>query len=88
VIRAISLVPAIRVISLVPAIPAVSLVPAAPLAPGSATKVDHRRRRIIRIGLIDHRRRVSSKNERGDADTDVHLRASGRGCAKRESGKD
>jgi hypothetical protein len=88
VIRAISLVPAIRVISLVPAIPAVSLVPAAPIAPGSATKVDHRRRRIIRSGLVHHRRRVSSKNERGDADTNVYLRAGGRGCAKRKSGED
>jgi hypothetical protein len=78
----------IRAISLVPAVPAVALVSAAPIAPGSATKVDHRRRRIIRSGLIDHRRRVSSKNERGDAHTDMHLRTCGRGCAKYQSGED
>jgi len=78
----------IRAISLVPAIPAVSLVPTAPIAPGTATKVDHRRRRIIRSGLIDHWRRVSPKDERGDADTDMHLRAGGRGCAKRKGGED
>jgi hypothetical protein len=56
--------------------------------PGSAAIVDHRRRGIIRGRLIDHRRRVSSKDERIDADTDTHLRACRRGCGKRKSGKD
>jgi hypothetical protein len=54
---------------------------------GSAAKVDHGRREITRGRLIDHWRRVSSKDERIDADTDTHLRACGRGCGKRESGK-
>jgi hypothetical protein len=71
----------IRVASVVPA-------PAATIAPGSAAKVDHGRRGIIRGRLIDHRRRVSSNDERSDADTDIHLRACGRGCGKRKSGKD
>jgi hypothetical protein len=66
----------IRVASVVPA-------PAATIAPGSAAKVDHGRRGIIRGRLIDHRRRVSS-----NADADTHLRACGRGCGKRKSGKD
>jgi hypothetical protein len=78
----------IRVVSLVPAIPVVSLVPAVTIAPGSAAKVDHGRSGIIRGRLIDHRRRVSSDDERSDADTDTHLRACGRGCGKRKSGKD
>jgi hypothetical protein len=73
----------IRVVSLVAAIPVVSLVPAVTIAPGSAAKVDHGRRGIIRRSLIDHRRRVSA-----DADADTHLRACGRGCGKRKSGKD
>jgi hypothetical protein len=76
----------IRVVSLVAAIPVVSVVPAVTIAPGSAAKVDHGRRGIIRGRLIDHRRRVS--DERSDADTDTHLRACGRGCGKRKSGKD
>ena len=72
------------VVSVVAAIPVVSLVVAVTMiAPGSAAKVDHRRRGIIRLRLIDHRRRVCS-----DADTDTHLRACGRGCGKRKSGKD
>jgi hypothetical protein len=74
------------VVSLVAAIPVVSLVVAVTmLAPGSAAKVDHGRRGIIRGRLIDHRRRVS---ERIDADTDTHLRACGRGCGERKSGQD
>jgi len=77
----------IRVVSLVPAIPVVPLVPAATIAPGSAAKVDDGRRGIIRGRLIDHRRRVSAKNERIDADTDTHLRACGSRCTKRKSGE-
>jgi hypothetical protein len=73
------------VVSLVAAIPVVSVVPAVTIAPGSPAKVDHGRRGIIRGRLIDHRRRVS---ERIDADTNTHLRACGRGCGKRKSGKD
>jgi hypothetical protein len=79
------LVPAILVISLVPAVPVVSLLPAVTIAPVSTTTVDHGRRGIIRGRLIDHRRRVISKEA---ADTDTHLRACGRGCGKRKSGKD
>jgi len=80
----------ICVVSLVPAVPLVSLVPAPTIAiaPGSAAKVDHRRRGIIRGRLIDHRRRVFSIPERIDADTDAHLRAGGRGGGKRKSGED
>jgi len=78
----------IRVISLMPAIPVVSLLPAVTIAPGSAAKVDHRGRGIIRSRLIDHRRLVSFIHERSDADADTHLRACSRGCGKRKSGKD
>jgi hypothetical protein len=78
----------IRVVSLAPAIRVVSLSPAVMITPGSAAKVDHGRRGIIRGRLIDHRRRVSSKDERIDADTDTHLRTCGRGCRKRKSCKD
>lgn len=75
----------IRVASLVPA---VSFAPAVMTTPGSTADVDHRRRGIVRSRLIDHRRRVSSKDERVDADTDMHLRACSCGCAKRKSRKD
>jgi hypothetical protein len=78
----------IRVVSLVPAIPVVFLAPAVMTTPGSAAKVHHGRSGIIRGRLIDHRRRVSSNDERRNADTDTHLRACGRGCGKRKSGKD
>jgi hypothetical protein len=88
VILVVSFVPAILVVSLVPAIPVASPARAATIAPVSAAIVDHGRRRIIRGRLIDHRRRVSSKDERVDADTDTHLRACGRGCGKRKSGED
>jgi hypothetical protein len=75
----------IRVASLVPA---VSLASAVMTTPGSTADVDHGRRGIVRSRLIDHRRRVSSKDERVDADTDMHLRTCGRGCAKRKSRED
>jgi hypothetical protein len=75
----------IRVASLVPA---VSLASAVMTTPGSTADVDHWRRGIVRSRLIDHRRRVSSKDKRVDADTDMYLRACGRGCAKRKSRKD
>jgi hypothetical protein len=88
VILVVSLVPAIMVVSLVPATPVASVAPAVTVAPVSAAIVDHRRRRIIRGRLIDDRRRVSSKDERIDADTDTHLRACGRGRGKRKSGED
>jgi hypothetical protein len=82
VIRVVFLVPAVSVVSLVPA-------PTIAIAPGSAAKVDHRRRGIIMGRLIDHRRRrVFSIHERIDADTDTHLRACGRGSGKRKSGAD
>ena len=77
----------IRVVSLVSAIPVVSFALAVTMAPGSAAKVDHGRRRIIRGRLIDHRRWVSSKDDRIDADTYTHLRACGRCCGKRKSGE-
>jgi hypothetical protein len=77
----------IRVVFLVAAIPVVSVVPAVTVAPGSAAKVDHGRRGVIRGRLIDHRLRVADERD-GDADTDTHLRARGRGCGERKSGKD
>jgi hypothetical protein len=80
-ILVVSLVPAILVVS----IPVGSLLPALTIAPVSTATVDHGRRGIIRGRLIDHRRRVISKEA---ADTDTHLRACGRGCGKRKSGKD
>ena len=56
--------------------------------PGSAAKIDHRRRRIVRIRLINDRRSIASKDERTHADLYTHLRGCGRRCRKCESGKD
>jgi hypothetical protein len=75
----------IRVVSLVSATPVISFALAMTMAPGSAAKVDHGRRRVIRGRLIDHRRWIASKDDWIDADNDTHLRACGHGCGKRKS---
>jgi hypothetical protein len=63
-------------------------VAAATVTPRSAPKVDNRRRVIIRVRLIDHRRRVASEEERVDADTDPDLRVGTRANGQCKSGKD
>jgi hypothetical protein len=70
------------------AFPSAFPVATATVAPRSAAHVDNRRRVIVRVRLIDHRRRVAAEDERVDADTDPDVLVGTRANGQCKSGKD